>query len=152
MNSKAIIMESSFKVNECIFQCVNWEVVIGSLIVVIGWFSSHHFSLKRDAKNKRKDLVLNFLINSYRTLTNDISDRDLNHYERQYKFESLISDLQLFGSKKQVELARTIAVEKRTQSNSNLDLLINDLKDSLRKELNLENTDGNVENIRFRNQ
>lgn len=149
---KARFAECLCKMSEYSKQNFNWELLIGSLIVIIGWFITHYFFQKRDSKNKRKEIVLDFLINSYRTLTNDISDRDLNHYERQYKFESLISDLQLFGSKKQVELARTIAVEMRTQSNSNLDLLINDLKDSLRKELNLENTDGNVENIRFRNQ
>lgn len=137
------------KLNECSEQNFNWELLIGSLIVVIGWFISHYFSQKRDAKNKRKEIVLDFLIRSYRILSNDISNREINTIDSKYKFECLISDLQLFGSYNQVELAIKIAIEMRTNGNSNLDELINDLRDSLREELNLNKVKGNVEYIRY---
>lgn len=130
----------------------NWEIIIGSLIVVLGWFVSHYFSQKRDATNKRKEIVLDFLIKSYSILANEVSKRDIDTIEKQFKFESLIADLQLFGSSKQVELAKIIAIEMREKGNSDLDNLINDLRKSLRDELNLEKVNGNVEYIRYQNK
>lgn len=148
---KTEYMEYLCKMNECSKQNFNWELLVGSLIVVVGWFISHYFSQKRDAKNKRKEIVLDFLIRSYRILSNDISSREINTIDSKYKFECLISDLQLFGSSKQVDLAKKIANEMRNNRSSNLDELINDLRDSLREELNLEKVKGNVEYIRYLN-
>ena len=148
---KTQFTECLCKMSECSKQNFNWELLIGSLIVVIGWFISHYFSQKRDSKNKKKEIVLDFLIRTYRILSNDISNREINTIDSKYKFECLISDLQLFGSIKQVELAKNIALEMRTNGNSNLDELINDLRDSLREELNLNKVKGNVEYIRYLN-
>jgi hypothetical protein len=122
----------------------NWEIILGSLIVVIGWFVVHYFSQKRDATNKRKEIVLDFLIKSYSILANEVSNRNIDTVEKQFKFESLIADLQLFGSSKQVDLAKKIAIEMREKGHSDLDNLINDLRKSLRDELNLEKVNGNV--------
>lgn len=148
---KARFAECLCKISEYSKQNFNLELLIGSIIVVVGWLISHYFSQKRDAKNKRKEIVLDFLIRSYRILSNDISNREITTIDSKYKFECLISDLQLFCSIKQVELAKNIALEMRTTGNGNLDELINDLRDSLREELNLNNVKGNVEYIRYLN-
>ena len=145
-------VECLCKMSECSKQTFNWELLIGSLVVVLGWFIFHYFSQKRDSKNKRKQVVLDFLIASYRTLTIDISDRSLDNQETQYKFETLLADIQLFGSLTQVELARTIAIEMRNKNIANLDMLIIDLRENLRKELNLEKVRGYTEYMRFRNK
>jgi hypothetical protein len=139
-------------INELSNPNFNWEIIVGSLIVVIGWFVSHYFSQKRDASNKRKEIVLDFLIKSYSILANEVSNRDLDTVEKKFKFESLIADLQLFGSLKQVELAKKIAIEMREIGNGELDNLINDLRKNLRDELNLEKVYGNVEYIRYPNK
>jgi hypothetical protein len=53
------------------------------------------------------------------------------------EFERSIADVQLFGSPKQVQLAREFAKNFARDGNASLDSLLNELRNALRKELNL---------------
>ena len=109
--------------------------IIGVLIIVIGWFVGYFLSKRQDAINKRKEMRINYLINAWRSLES-ASNRENNDFIEQ--FETSIADIQLFGTKKQIELAQKFAVElSKNKSADNLDLLI-DLRNDLRKELQLE--------------
>ena len=78
---------------------------------------------------------INYLINAWRSLES-ASNRENNDFLE--NFETSIADIQLFGTKKQIELAQKFAVElSENKSANNLDLLI-DLRNDLRKELQLE--------------
>ena len=109
--------------------------IIGVLIIVIGWFVGYFLSKRHDAINKRKEMRINYLINAWRSLES-ASNRENNDFLE--NFETSIADIQLFGTKKQIELAQKFAVElSENKSANNLDLLI-DLRNDLRKELQLE--------------
>ena len=87
-------------------------------------------------------------MNSYRILANDISHRKLN-IERGTKLEILIADLQLFGNKEQIELAKKLANVIAKGEDFDLDPLLNNLGNDLRKRLDLDSVEGNVQWIRI---
>ena len=125
------------------------KLVVTSIIVIIGWITVHYFTSKRDAKNKKREISLNHLISSYDVLTNEISQR-LPSKERNDKMERLISQIQLFGTVEQVKLALSLKNEIIvTNGNGDLDPLIKSLRNSLRKELKLDQISENVEWIRY---
>ena len=130
----------------------DWKIILAAItlfIMVVGWGVAHYLTVMRDASNKRREIRLQYLIDAYRILTNEVSRRDLTP-ERGEKLENLLSDIQLFGSSNQVELARQLANEVASGASFELDPLITSLRDDLRKELNLSEVSGNVKWLRLR--
>ncbi len=125
------------------------KVIISVMIVVIGWITGHILTNKINRKQKRRDISTEHLINAYRVLTNDISHRDENA-ERSLKLENILSDIQLFGSKTQVDLAKKLVNDVATGGSFQLDPLINDLRDDLRNQLGLSKLEGNITWLRFK--
>ena len=123
-------------------------VTIG--MAVIGWLVGHWFTSKRDLKSKKRELRLKYLIEAFNTLACEISHRDEGK-ERSRKLEDVLSAIQLFGNKNQIELAKQLADDVAAGGSFPLDPLINDLRDSLREELALEAIEGNVRWLRFKN-
>lgn len=77
-------------------------------IAVVGWIVANHFTTKRDKSLKRQEIKLKYLIDAYKFLADDIEQRELNT-ETARKLETIIADIQLFGSLKQVELTKKLA-------------------------------------------
>ncbi|GAB1235466.1 hypothetical protein UT5_18610 [Ferrigenium sp. UT5] len=77
------------------------------------------------------------LIDAYKILTQEIGRRDAT-VESITKLENLLSEIQLFGSRKQVDLARKLSNQTAQEGVSTIDPLIEDMRDTLRKELGLE--------------
>ena len=123
---------------------------ITAFIAVIGWLVGHFLSDKRDKSNKKRELTTKHLINAYSVLTNDISHRKPSE-ERNKKLECIITEIQLFGSIEQVELARMLADEVAAGHEFELDPLINSLRTELRIQLELQPINGNVRWLRFNN-
>ena len=117
-------------------------------LAVIGWIVAHRVTADRDRKNKRREISLEHLVNAYRILTNEVTHRDLNT-KRTESLENILSDIQLFGSLDQVELAKELAVQVAEGRGFELDPLINSLRDDLRFQLQLEVVVGNVKWLRF---
>lgn len=124
------------------------KIAVTISLAVLGWIIAHWFTTRRDRALKRRELSIQYLIEAYRVLANEISHRDQTP-DRTLKLENMLSDIQLFGSLKQVQLARTLADELASKRNFELDPLINSLRDDLRKELGLSRVEGNVRWIRF---
>jgi hypothetical protein len=124
------------------------KIVITIALAVVGWLIAHNFTSRRDVACKRRDISLVHLINAYRILTNDISHR-IQTDERTKLLENLLSDIQLFGSVDQVDMARLLASEVATSDEFELDPLINSLRDDLRTQLQLPPIEGNVKWLRF---
>ena len=123
--------------------------VFGAIILIVGWFVGNYFTAKNAVINKRRDLSTKFLIDAYRTLTIKLSNRKSSTYFN-IELESLIADIQLFGSVEQVKLAKKLANTVATGSDAELNPLINSLRKSLRKELSLEPVAGNVQSLRIK--
>jgi len=120
-------------------------IIITACIAVIGWFIVHQLSISRDIKNKRTELKIKYLIEAYRRLEN-VSHRDNPNMQ---DFESAMADIQLFGSKRQVELAQKIATDFAKNQTVLLDPLLGNLREDLRKMLHLENLQGNPLIVRW---
>lgn len=127
------------------------KIVITVLTAAFGWFSVHYFNSRRDRSIKRKEIVTAHLINAYRVLTHEITRRNLNK-EKGEKLESVISDIQLFGSPDQVELAKKLAEDIISNDEFLMDELINNLKHDLRSQLGLEHIEGNVKWLRLNDE
>lgn len=124
------------------------KFIITALSVVLGWVVGHYFTSKRDLANKRRDLTIQHLISAYRVLTNDVAHRPQTK-ENELKLELILSEIQLFGSKEQVKMAKKLANEVANKKVFELDSLINNLRTDLRKQLSLDSIDGNVTWLRF---
>ena len=125
------------------------KIMLSVIIAVIGWIIAHYFTSKRDVSNKKREIRLNYLIEVYLILTNDLTERGNIDSKKAEIIEKIISQVQLLGSKKQVELVKTLADSIGKGEIIEYDTLINSLRDDLRKELELEKIEGNVHWARF---
>ena len=121
--------------------------VITAAVVIVGWYVAHYLTAKRDQTNKRRDLRVEYLIEAYRRLefagnrplTNDVAT----------EFEKAVADIQLFGTPRKVELAQAFALGFAEKGTHSLDPLLNELRQELRKELNLESVEPSIKYLRI---
>jgi len=118
------------------------------VVAVLGWIVAHYFTSKRELKNKQREIKVEYLIEAYQKLENCI--------QRQPKavgkdLESVVANIQLFGSEKQIELAKKIANDISKSGSADLESLLKSLRTDLRKELQLSNNDSNVQFLRMQN-
>ncbi len=123
------------------------QLLVTVLVALAGGWLGHHFASRRDLLNERRKLRVTYLLEAYRKLE-DASNR--NDADRAWPlFESAIADIQLLGSPKQVELARRFALDMAKRHTAPLDPLVNDLRRSLRDELELPEVKETVVYLRF---
>lgn len=108
---------------------------IAVVITICGWFVIHLMSKKRDFINKKKEIRISYLINAFRRIEDSIHRSDT---DKLLQLESAIADIQLFGTKEQIELSRQFAIELAQSHQADNKLLLMNLRDDLRKELGLE--------------
>jgi len=132
---------------------MNWNLLfpllITTLIAIAGWLVGHWLAAKRDQTNKRRDLQIQFLIEAYRKLEG-ASNRDDISFELSAKIESAIADIQLFGSARQVAMAKEFASNMAGEKKASADSLLKDLRQDLRQELMLENVSGDIKYLRVK--
>jgi hypothetical protein len=109
-----------------------FKILVTVVLAVIGWLIAHYFTSKRDVTTKRREISINHLVKAYRVLTNEISHRKPNENSI-LVLENILSDIQLFGSLEQVELAKKLADDVDAGDSFELDPLINSLRNELRK-------------------
>lgn len=124
------------------------QTYITIVIGIAGWYIVHFLTSRRDRVQRRRQLSTEHLIEAYRILTREISNRPLSK-EKTTKLENIVSDIQLFGSVKQVELAQELVDTMTRNEKFDLDPLINSLRNDLRKQLRLKPVQGNVKWLRF---
>jgi hypothetical protein len=127
------------------------KIFITASTVATGWVVGHYFTSMRDRRNKKRDLTIQHLINAYMVLTNEVAHRS-GTPEKDKALEKIISEIQLFGSTEQVEMAKRLAVEVAQNGSFEIDDLINSLRDDLRKQLKLSPIEGNVRWLRFKEE
>jgi hypothetical protein len=84
------------------------KILITVILAVIGWIIGHYFTNKQAVGFKRRELVTKYLIDAYEVLTTEITHRELT-IDRKRKLENIISQIQLFGSTYQINLAKELA-------------------------------------------
>lgn len=113
-------------------------LLITALVTIFGWYIVHLLSTRRDIKNKQRELRVTYLIEAWRKLEYASNRKGVDAKEY---VERPIADIQLFGTKNQIELTIKIANELAEKQGTNLIGLLTELRQDLRKELNLEQID-----------
>ncbi len=136
---------------------LNWSlmvsILIPSAVTILGWFYANSLAAERDRTNKLRDIKITYLIDAYRKMANAAQRKDtIKSYHRD--IESVVSDIQLFGSPEQVNilLAALAETNKKMKDSSirlDMDGILNSLRGTLRAEIQLEQLDGNVRWFRF---
>lgn len=126
-------------------------LLVTTFVAIVGWIVAHRFTAKRDLDNKRRDLRVTFLIDAFRRIADAANRTEHAKNEHNQKLESAISDIQLFGTKDQVELAHEFSIQIAMAGTSDLTKLLEALRADLRTELNLEQVANQVAILRFKN-
>lgn len=124
-------------------------LLITSSLTICGWYILHLLNQKRDRENKKKDLRINYLIDAWKKLEY-ASNRDISETDFIEFIEKPIASIQLFGTLNQIELAQRLALEISEKENADLNSILEELRNDLRKELNLEIVSSKMKIIRFR--
>lgn len=122
------------------------NIIFSSVLIVLGWGVTHYLALKKSARDKRREVTIEYLIKAWRTLES-ASHRLYNSYDAE--LERAVSDIQLLGTQKQIELGQQLADQlAQTRSGDALELLIQ-LREDLRMELGLNPVKRNLKILRF---
>lgn len=118
---------------------MNWQLLgpllISTSVAVLGWFVGHLLSARRDVVSKRREQRIGYLIEAYRRLESCAHRGDALDVPM---FESSVADIQLFGSRRQVELVQEVLTEYAKGGDASIESLLQDLRADLRQELKLE--------------
>lgn len=121
------------------------------VVTALGWWAAYYFSKRRDVENDRRKLRTEYLLDAYRRLQ-DSTHRRGNEEKYWATLESAISDIQLLGTPRQAKLAAQFALDMQQSNIGYLDELPLDLRNSLRRELNLEQLAEGSRVMRFYNK
>ena len=118
-------------------------VGIPGLLVVAGWFLAHWLTARRELAAKRRESRLRALEAAYMRIATS-SNRPLTS-EIIERIETFVSEIQLYGTPRQVELMGEIVhAFKKPNNTVYYDVLLADLRDTIRHELRLEAIKGYV--------
>ncbi len=131
---------------------IDWKIglslSIPALIAVAGWFFAHWLTSKRDRLSKRRELRLKGLEKAYLKVAGT-AHRELTP-EMKRDFEDFVSEIQLYGTPNQIKLmSELVEAFVRRDKIISFDAILEDLRDSLRSELNMERISGHVWWYRF---
>lgn len=110
--------------------------LIASLIVVFGWFKVSQLNIDRDRKNRREELIIQFLLEAYRRLERT-SNRDVMTEEQKIDFESAIGDIQLLGEPSLIKETVAFCTKQVCDKNTSFNEVLLMLRAHIRKELKL---------------
>lgn|ERR1035438_6204309 len=94
-----------------------------TLLVFVGWWMGYWTSVRRDRVSQKRDLRIQYLVEAYRHLEGAANRIDMSK-ENVNAIESATADIQLFGSKEQVELAAEFARDFAADRDASLDVLL----------------------------
>jgi hypothetical protein len=110
---------------------------------------AHELNVRRDTLAKRRDLRVQYLIEAYRKLEGS-AGRINALPEVRRAFESAVADIQLLGTRAQIDALLEFLQQFKDNANGNIDPVLKFLRDDLRKELNLEANVQPVHQFRFK--
>lgn len=125
---------------------------LAAFVAILGWGVSHYLSVSKDQKVKQRDMRIQFLLEAYRRLE-AAANRPESGKEEQDKFESALADIQLLGTKTQIdELMRFLEQWNSSGGNASINPLLELLRAHLREELGLEKEIQGIKIFRFENR
>ena len=130
-------------------ETVNSSYLITVGVALVGWLVVHRFSAWRDRVNHKRKMQTDFLVRAFQSLANSANRPFSPGAEHLKDMENALADIQLFGSKSQVQMVENFAEEFAQSNSASLDPLLNSLRKDLRDELGYDHIKGNVKWVRF---
>lgn len=127
------------------------SILIPAAVVILGWIVAHELNVRRDTLAKRRDLRVQYLIEAYRKLENN-AGRINALPEVRRAFESAVADIQLLGTKVQIDALLVFLRQFKDNVNGDIVPVLKLLRDDLRKELHLELDVQSIHQFRFTEQ
>ena len=130
-----------------------WEVILeryiplllAAVLAIFGWHKVDNLAAERDRTNRQRDLQIEYLISAYSKLAN-ASGRDPKPGSQYFAdMETAMADIQLFGADSQIEKAKKIMDEFQKTRCGPVNELLTDLRDDLRREMDLSRIKGDVQ-------
>ena len=126
---------------------LDWKLIatvgIPTAVVVVGWFFGHWLNARRDLAIRKREARLKALEAAYMRLATS-SNRPLTEKSMD-DIETFVSELQLYGTPRQIQLMTEIVEGFKKPNNTiSYDAILADLRDTIRKELELEPISGAV--------
>jgi hypothetical protein len=116
--------------------------LIASLVTISGWFVFDHLASDRTRRDKIRELRFEYIINTYRQLASAVQ-REPMPGSKYFRFmEAAASDIQLFGTEKQIEYLNEFLDEYERSEQGPADKLLFDLRADLRREMGLSKAAG----------
>ena len=118
------------------------QFVIPALVAFAVVALTHFFTVHRETASRRREQRVGYLVAAYRGLSKANNHPRL--WEVADELEQAISDIQLFGTPEQIRLAQRFGDELAKRQAADLDPLLFELRNSLRKELGQRAVPGRV--------
>src|SRR3546814_8572146 len=116
------------------------SAAIGAFSAILGWPNAHWLTRKREILAEKRQLRVTNLLEAYRRLE-DAGNREIAPKSDQCRnIESAIADIQLLGTPRQISLAADFAEKFARNGTASFDPILYDLRDSLRRAIELETT------------
>ncbi len=115
------------------------------VIAVFGWFIGNNLNASRDLANKRREIRLQYQIETYRRLALAAQRKPEPGSKYFRDMEAAFADIQLFGSESQIRDQEAFLREWKATNRGSFNDLLKDLRNDLRQELNLSVLPGEVQ-------
>jgi len=112
--------------------------IVGATGAIFVWYLTACSLRRQDRDQKKRDIRLRFLMEAYRQIENSANREGKELAEALKAIELAISDVQLFGTRKEVALAQEVVSAFTAGREVSFDGLLNELRRGLRSELDLE--------------
>lgn len=128
---------------ESVIKLVSLIAVV--VVAVISWFVGDWLNASRDRANKQREIRLQYQIETYRRLALAAQRKPEPGLKYFRDMETAVADIQLFGTESQIRNVDAFLQEWKTKNKGSFDDLLMDLRNDLRKELDLSAVAGHVQ-------
>lgn len=129
---------------------MNLDIILPIITAVFGWTIGYYLTIRKSRLDKKRDISTENMIRIYRIICDKLHRETGNDLIKE--FEHISTDLQLFGTKRQIKFVKEI-IRSIVEHDEIIDFeeLINDIRTHLRKELYLEKLEinNNIKYLRF---
>ena len=110
-----------------------------TFVAIAGWLAGHTLNARRDLRNKKREIRVQYLLEAYRRLEAGTCRGSIHGTDFAAPFESAIADIQLLGTIEQARMAKELATAiAQRRDDASAGTLLMSLRDALREELNLD--------------
>jgi len=117
---------------------LDWKIIAPLVLIILGWFVANWLTARRDLRNKKREIRVQYLIEAYRSIASAAHRGEKTSEKQKRAIESAVEDIQLLGTLDQVAaLNRMIESHK-----GDFTEVLESVRNELRNELSLKKNRG----------